>query len=338
MGGGLIAVDQRASDGGPVLEPGEEGEPGEVLLHSQPDVGLVLGESDVDESGNLYITSKRVVWHSTHTPHGVAVSLVDLSMHAISRDLEAYPKPCIYTQVDTGDWEDEDEEDEEEEEGEGEEEEGEGEGARGAGAAAQPNHVAGSERGRGVGEDEEMREAEGKARGSDASAAAGAAVGNGSVANVFEHLSLISEMRLVPRDEAALDAIFKALCDSAALNPDPEGAEQEGEGEWYYNEDEVMSNARLANPHGVMRKRKRREQVVLLVHRLVGTLMAWCGVIDATLPCHRIPWQVLPEGDPDHFEDADEEEVLPEGDPDQFEDADEEEEEEEEGAGAAAGS
>ncbi|CAI7929180.1 unnamed protein product [Closterium sp. NIES-54] len=275
MGGGLIAVDQRASDGGPVLEPGEEGEPGEVLLHSQPDVGLVLGESDVDESGNLYITSKRVVWHSTHTPHGVAVSLVDLSMHAISRDLEAYPKPCIYTQVDTGDWEDEDEEDEEEEEGEGEEEEGEGEGARGAGAAAQPNHVAGSERGRGVGEDEEMREAEGKARGSDASAAAGAAVGNGSVANVLKMQ---------------------------------------------------------------MRKRKRREQVVLLVHRLVGTLMAWCGVIDATLPCHRIPWQVLPEGDPDHFEDADEEEVLPEGDPDQFEDADEEEEEEEEGAGAAAGS
>ncbi|CAI5502764.1 unnamed protein product [Closterium sp. Naga37s-1] len=276
MGGGLIAVDQRASDGGPVLEPGEEGEPGEVLLHSQPDVGLVLGESDVDESGNLYITSKRVVWHSTHTPHGVAVSLVDLSMHAISRDLDAYPKPCIYTQVDTGDWEDEDEEDEEEEEGEGEEEEGEGEGARGAGAAAQPNHVAGSERGRGVGEDEEMREAEGEARGSDASAAAAAAaaaVGNGSVANVFEHLSLISEMRLVPRDEAALDAIFKALCDSAALNPDPEGAEQEGEGDWYYNADEVLRNARV----------------------------------------------VLPEGDPDQFEDADEEE-------------------EEEGAGAAAGS
>ncbi|CAI5477692.1 unnamed protein product [Closterium sp. Yama58-4] len=185
MGGGLIAVDQRASDGGPVLEPGEEGEPGEVLLHSQPDVGLVLGESDVDESGNLYITSKRVVWHSTHTPHGIAVSLVDLSMHAISRDLEAYPKPCIYTQ----------------------------------------------------------------------------------------RLSLVSEMRLVPRDEAALDAIFKALCDSAALNPDPEGAEQELEGDWYYNEDEVLRNARV----------------------------------------------VLPEGDPDQFEDADEDE-------------------EEEGAGAAAGS
>ncbi|CAI5489596.1 unnamed protein product [Closterium sp. Naga37s-1] len=308
MGGGLIAVDQRASDGGPVLELGEEGEAGEVLLHSQPDVGLVLGESDVDESGNLYITSKRVIWHSTHTPHGIAVSLVDLSMHAISRDLEAYPKPCIYTQVDTGDWEDEEEEDEEEEEGEGEEEEGEGEGARGAGAAAQPNHVAGSEGGaggRGEGGDEEMREAEGEARGSDvpaaaaaaAAAGAGAAVGNGSVANVSvrqcgtEFLAFLLDLILIvaslfssspfpllPPPSSpypTVDAIFKALCDSAALNPDPEGAEQEGEGDWYYNEDEVLSNARV---------------------------------------------------------------VLPEGDPDQFEDADEDEEEEDEGAGAAAGS
>ncbi|CAI7729969.1 unnamed protein product [Closterium sp. NIES-53] len=329
MGGGLIAVDQRASDGGPVLEPGEEGEPGEVLLHSQPDVGLVLGESDVDESGNLYITSKRVVWHSTHTPHGVAVSLVDLSMHAISRDLEAYPKPCIYTQVDTGDWEDEDEEDEEEEEGEGEEEEGEGEGARGAGAAAQPNHVAGSERGRGVGEDEEMREAEGKARGSDASAAAGAAVGNGSVANVFEHLSLISEMRLVPRDEAALDAIFKALCDSAALNPDPEGAEQEGEGEWYYNEDEVMSNARLANPHGVVRiggwgREGGREWEGQKGGWRVewGDALSTCHV--TTFSCHQIAMSP-------HCHVYSATKHL-----DQFENADEEEEEE--GAGGAAGS
>ncbi|GJP56513.1 hypothetical protein CLOM_g15578 [Closterium sp. NIES-68] len=262
--GGLTAVDQRASDGGPVLEPGEEGEPGEVLLHSQPDVGLVLGESDVDESGSLYITSKRVVWQSSLTPRGVAVSLVDLSMHAISRDLDAYPKPCIYTQVDSGDWEDEEEDEEEEEEEEGEEE-GEG----GAGAAEQANHVGGS--GGGAGgrregeEDEEMREAEGEAVGSDAPAAASAgtggaaggsggaaaaAVGNGNVAHVFEHLSLVSEMRLVPRDEAALEAIFKALCDSAALNPDPEGAEQEGEGEWFYNEDEVLRNARIVLPEG----------------------------------------------------------------------------------------
>ncbi|CAI5474604.1 unnamed protein product, partial [Closterium sp. Yama58-4] len=184
MGGGLIAVDQRASDGGPVLEPGEEGEPGEVLLHSQPDVGLVLGESDVDESGNLYITSKRVVWHSTHSPHGIAVSLVDLSMHAISRDLEAYPRPCIYTQAVS------------------------------------------------------LVDLSVHAISRDLEAYPKPCI-------YTQHLSLVSEMRLVPRDEAALDAIFKALCDSAALNPDPEGAEQEGEGDWYYNEDEVLRNARV---------------------------------------------------------------------------------------------
>jgi nucleotide-sensitive chloride channel 1A len=48
-------------------------------------------------------------------------------------------------------------------------------------------------------------------------------------------------MRLVPRDASSLDHLFQVLCDCAALNPDPEG-EQEGEGDWFFNEDEVMSN------------------------------------------------------------------------------------------------
>ncbi|CAI5954767.1 unnamed protein product [Closterium sp. NIES-65] len=263
MGGGLIAVDQRASDGGPVLEPGEEGEPGEVLLHSQPDVGLVLGESDVDESGNLYITSKRVVWHSTHTPHGVAVSLVDLSMHAISRDLDAYPKPCIYTQV-----------------------------GGCVGACWYCHLTVGSQPGRSdhlsmhaISRDLEAYlkpciytqlcvcvEPESPPREEAALDAIFRALCDSAALNpCFSSLYLLPPPILPSH---AVDAIFKALCDSAALNPDPEGAEQEGEGDWYYNEDEVLSNARV----------------------------------------------VLPEGDPDQFEDADEDE------------------DEEEGAGAAAGS
>ncbi|CAI5971432.1 unnamed protein product [Closterium sp. NIES-64] len=237
MGGGLIAVDQRASDGGPVLELGEGGEAGEVLLHSQPDVGLVLGESDVDESGNLYITSKRVIWHSTHTPHGIAVSLVDLSMHAISRDLEAYPKPCIYTQVRIH-----------------------GSMLLGGGSPPSSSHPACTPGENTVcdGKDEEEGE-------------------NKCVLSRLIQPPSIQFLLIIPLvlQVDTVDAIFKALCDSAALNPDPEGAEQEGEGDWYYNEDEVLSNARV---------------------------------------------------------------VLPEGDPDQFEDADEDEEEEDEGAGAAAGS
>jgi nucleotide-sensitive chloride channel 1A len=41
--------------------------------------------------------------------------------------------------------------------------------------------------------------------------------------------------------DLAVDHLFQVLCDCAALNPDPEG-EQEGEGDWFFNEDEVMSN------------------------------------------------------------------------------------------------
>ncbi|CAI5975175.1 unnamed protein product [Closterium sp. NIES-65] len=254
MGGGLIAVDQRASDGGPVLELGEGGEAGEVLLHSQPDVGLVLGESDVDESGNLYITSKRVIWHSTHTPHGIAVSLVDLSMHAISRDLEAYPKPCIYTQP--------------------------------LYYTHKPQTPAGD------GKDEEEGE-------------------NKCVLSRLIQPPSIQFLLIIPLvlQVDTVDAIFKALCDSAALNPDPEGAEQEGEGDWYYNEDEVLSNARVLLPEGDPDEERAEKAPYFPV------------TMTPILPCHPISRQVLPEGDPD-----------------QFEDADEDEEEEDEGAGAAAGS
>lgn len=46
------------------------------------------------------------------------------------------------------------------------------------------------------------------------------------------------EMWLVPEEEAKVDEVFKALCDCAALNPDPE---EEGEGDFFFNEEEVMA-------------------------------------------------------------------------------------------------
>lgn len=43
---------------------------------------------------------RRLVWLSDEDVHkGYAVDFYSLSMHAISRDVEAYPQPCIYTQV-----------------------------------------------------------------------------------------------------------------------------------------------------------------------------------------------------------------------------------------------
>ena len=44
--------------------------------------------------------ARRVIWVSdTERTKGYAVDFVAVSLHAVSRDPEAYPSPCIYTQV-----------------------------------------------------------------------------------------------------------------------------------------------------------------------------------------------------------------------------------------------
>ncbi|KAG1677561.1 hypothetical protein FOA52_014459 [Chlamydomonas sp. UWO 241] len=48
------------------------------------------------------------------------------------------------------------------------------------------------------------------------------------------------EIRLVPGDESKLDDLFKAMCDCAALNPDENGGEADGEGEFFFDEAEVI--------------------------------------------------------------------------------------------------
>ena len=43
---------------------------------------------------------RRLIWLSSLDPsRGLAVPLVSLAMHAICRDTQAYPRPCIYAQV-----------------------------------------------------------------------------------------------------------------------------------------------------------------------------------------------------------------------------------------------
>ena len=47
------------------------------------------------------LDGRRLVWFSDEdVQKGYAVTFIALTMHAISRDVEAYPEPCIYTQVD----------------------------------------------------------------------------------------------------------------------------------------------------------------------------------------------------------------------------------------------
>lgn len=51
-------------------------------------------------SGNDGGFRRQVVWLSdVDRAKGYAVDFLSLSLHAVSRDPEAYPSPCIYTQV-----------------------------------------------------------------------------------------------------------------------------------------------------------------------------------------------------------------------------------------------
>ncbi|KAM1053907.1 hypothetical protein FF1_001367 [Malus domestica] len=51
-----------------------------------------------ESSGTLYISTKQVVWLSdVDREKGYTVDFLSISLHAVSRDSEAYTSPCIYT-------------------------------------------------------------------------------------------------------------------------------------------------------------------------------------------------------------------------------------------------
>ncbi|GAB2233392.1 hypothetical protein Droror1_Dr00002614 [Drosera rotundifolia] len=107
MAPGLRPFTDRSPDGGPILDSAGAGE---ELMHSQHAVSIVLGDRPAEAPGDLYITSRRVIWLSeVERSKGYEVDFLSISLHAVSRDPMAYPLPCIYAQIDTGDSEAEDE-------------------------------------------------------------------------------------------------------------------------------------------------------------------------------------------------------------------------------------
>ncbi|XP_073293003.1 chloride conductance regulatory protein ICln-like isoform X3 [Primulina huaijiensis] len=101
MAAGLRFVTERA--GGDAGQPFFDEDNGEELMHMQPGVSIVLGNRPPEFPGTLYISTKRVVWLSdTDRAKGYAVDIVSVSLHAVSRDPETYPSPCIYAQIENG--------------------------------------------------------------------------------------------------------------------------------------------------------------------------------------------------------------------------------------------
>lgn len=97
---GLQPLSERVGEGNgePILDFAA----GEEMMHVQPAVAVALGRRPPEAPGILYISTKRVMWLSdADKSKGYAVNFLSISLHAVSRDPEAYPSPCIYTQIET---------------------------------------------------------------------------------------------------------------------------------------------------------------------------------------------------------------------------------------------
>ncbi|KAA8533835.1 hypothetical protein F0562_031352 [Nyssa sinensis] len=105
---GLRLFTERIGDG--AGEPLLDADNGEELMHVQPAVSIVLGNHHPEAPGTLYISTKQLVWLSdVDRAKGYGVDFLSVSLHAVSRDPEAYPSPCIYAQIETEAEDDDDE-------------------------------------------------------------------------------------------------------------------------------------------------------------------------------------------------------------------------------------
>ncbi|KAK2998754.1 hypothetical protein RJ639_023130 [Escallonia herrerae] len=233
MAAGLRLFTERTSDGAgePVLDSGD----GEELVHVQPGVSIALGSQPPESSGTLYISTKyntclwiyyllpfglclfhvteqcgglfccrKVVWLSdSDRSKGYAVDFLSVSLHAVSRDPEAYPSPCIYTQNGVG-----------------------GVGKR---HFMDVLHVILSSEA-GASEYQmkfEMFMSQAMSSFIETGAEDEESEGSDSEHDDVFDLKKVTEMRLVPSDPSQLDILFAVFCECAELNPEPVEAEEE---------------------------------------------------------------------------------------------------------------
>uniref|UniRef100_A0A0E0M5W0 Chloride conductance regulatory protein ICln n=1 Tax=Oryza punctata TaxID=4537 RepID=A0A0E0M5W0_ORYPU len=98
---GLYAFADIAADGAPHLNSAA----GEELVRVERAAAVALGSRAPEPPGTLFITTSEVEKGKSY-----AVDFLAVSLHAVSRDPEAYPSPCIYTQIETEDGSDEESE------------------------------------------------------------------------------------------------------------------------------------------------------------------------------------------------------------------------------------
>mmetsp|Transcript_14234 Transcript_14234/g.24342 ORF Transcript_14234/g.24342 Transcript_14234/m.24342 type:complete len:249 (-) Transcript_14234:71-817(-) len=193
---GLVDSAPRDPDGRLALDEDRD----EELICMQPNIDVFLGSSRTSNHGRgtLYVTTRRVAWLSdSDASVGHQIDWRSLTLHAISRDLNAFPFPCLYCQV------------------------------------TDPNAP----------EPEGPSYLESHGADEDASSDdAGSGTEAEAEAEADSSPSSTTDLRYVPTDPSQLERIFRAFCDCAAINPD---SEEEGEGDFFYNADEVAAGAAL---------------------------------------------------------------------------------------------
>ncbi|XP_022159658.1 chloride conductance regulatory protein ICln [Momordica charantia] len=99
MAMGLRTYPDRRRDGLPHFDVNQ----GEVLMHIVPAIALVFDNRLPEFPGTLYVSSRQLVWLSDAIQtKGFAIDFLSMSLHAVSKDPDAYPHPCLYVQIDTG--------------------------------------------------------------------------------------------------------------------------------------------------------------------------------------------------------------------------------------------
>lgn len=110
----VLTATDLSVDGAPLLRTGA-GDDEEFLLASFADVEIHASSSDMDEdddgeaqtlphsgsNGTLFVTTSRAIWLGTALGArvGYAWEMSSVTLHAISRDPAAFPKPCLYCQI-----------------------------------------------------------------------------------------------------------------------------------------------------------------------------------------------------------------------------------------------
>lgn len=87
-------------------------EPTEGIRHAQSGTTACFNNNNLGK-GTLYIAESRLSWISS-SGNGFALEYPQISLHAISRDLSAYPQECLFLMLDDQDSECEQDNDSEE--------------------------------------------------------------------------------------------------------------------------------------------------------------------------------------------------------------------------------